>query len=892
VEVSPGVTLPIVGFAAEATVVRLSEVVQPGETVAIRVPIAVPAEVAEGRKVLRVRIGEAGPSGEMANLLDEEFFTGRLRVEVPRPPPVEEVPPVEMVPLPVEVPPVVSGRILRVETPQFGQELEGGRRITVRVIYENAGTTPHDFGVIAWAGRVVGPGQIEPDVQGSFFGFTVEPGQQSTVVVPLDLPQDPAGGFGSKDILVVLADLDPSGRIPIVTYDTSVLTRVFTLAAPPAPPEVVVPPRPLAFGDIRIDHVTASPTTAGPGELVTFTVPFANLGPVLAPLRIEAAIIDQTGNSVMDVAPATLDLPVDSREPGLDFGVSLPADIEPGSYGLGVDILDRTTNVLLAQQDFLALFHVPEEEVVVPPRALVLGDIRIDRVTASPAMAGPGDLVTFTVPLANLGLVEAPLRIEAAIIDQAGNSVLGIAPATVDLPVGRREPGLELGATLPADIQPDSYGLGVDILDRTTNVLLAQQDFLALFRVQEVAPAGLFPGDLIFLDPVATPELVNPGESVTIGIPLQSQATISPDVNMIVSVIGPAGNVVASFPTQTFRPTAGLTTVRQVPWAVPETATPQSYGVQVNLWDPNTFVPGDPSTFVVREQVFDVFTVEALPVEVVAPEVPVEEMPFVPAPPLEPQIPAFGDLGAPTITFPAQVPSGDVVRGQVSIPNLVDLEYPAEVDVVLNDSSGGFVQTLVRDMVITFNPLAPTTLGLEVNTEEFFVDSYGVRVTVRETITPQRRVLLNREIRGVLNVVLPVGLSGVNELDEPLVFYNDVLEPAEPIVKHVGDPTGGTFVFNHRGEGGSYRFGYGIAKAKLFGHNDPFTFFAVVERIPPHSVSTPVWVFIPSPGATPATWPTSAGDSGRYDAQKFITDLRTSRTIYEDWDDDVFEVAG
>ena len=63
-------------------------------------------------------------------------------------------------------------------------------------------------------------------------------------------------------------------------------------------------------------------------------------------------------------------------------------------------------------------------------------------------------------------------------------------------------------------------------------------------------------------------------------------------------------------------------------------------------------------------------------------------------------------------------------------------------------------------MGITFNPLMPTTLDSEVNTEEFFVDTYGVRMTVRETITLQHRLLLNREVPGVLNVVLPAGLSG------------------------------------------------------------------------------------------------------------------------------------
>ena len=51
----------------------------------MRVPLPLPQDIAEGRKVVRVRIGEAGPDGEMAEVLDEQFFPGLLRVEVPRP---------------------------------------------------------------------------------------------------------------------------------------------------------------------------------------------------------------------------------------------------------------------------------------------------------------------------------------------------------------------------------------------------------------------------------------------------------------------------------------------------------------------------------------------------------------------------------------------------------------------------------------------------------------------------------------------------------------------------------------------------------------------------------------------------------------------------------------
>lgn len=78
----------------------------------------------------------------------------------------------------------------------------------------------------------------------------------------------------------------------------------------------------------------------------------------------------------------------------------------------------------------------------------------------------------------------------------------------------------------------------------------------------------------------------------------------------------------------------------------------------MNAWDPNTFVPGDPSTYLIREQPLGVFTVEAVPV---SPEGLVA-MP--------------GDLGVRTVTFtPNVMEIGQAAQGLVAIPNLADFPF-------------------------------------------------------------------------------------------------------------------------------------------------------------------------------------------------------------------------
>ena len=258
-----------------------------------------------------------------------------------------------------------------------------------------------------------------------------------------------------------------------------------------------------------------------------------------------------------------------------------------------------------------------------------------------------------------------------------------------------------------------------------------------------------------------------------------------------------------------------------------------------------------------------------------------------------------GDLGAPSVTFtPRTVEMGQATKGAISIPNLVDFPFTARVTVSLIDSAGHGVQTVVSPTDLAFNPLEARGLGFTLNTESMQPDTYGVRVVAVDAFTGN--TLMDQNIQGGLQVTIPAALRGVNEFGDIRWFYDGAAEPPDPrilrlgplpplpITKTAGTPTGGFVLVRHRGEGGGFNIGYGVAAARVFGHGDPLRFFIASESIPPHLVATDMLVRIPQ-----GPWPSAAlAPSGRYDALKFIDNAATRETVYQDWDDDVFEVPG
>ncbi|MBI2855647.1 MAG: hypothetical protein HYX93_02235 [Chloroflexi bacterium] len=338
VEVSPGVTLPVVGFAAEDTRAMLSQVVRPGESATVRIPLGLPVDIAEGRKVVRVRIGEAGPGGEIVNLLDEEFFTGRLRVELPRVemmPLPEELPPPPVVPVPRPEAPEVRGRILAVESPRAGQKVMGGQIVALLVTYQNTGDLPHAFSVIADLGNLATPTLIDRDSQGIVSGPSLGPGGQTTAEVPLELPLSPRFGFGMKDVLVRLVDLDRSGLIPTRLYDALSLPGIFSL---------VEVPRGLLPGDLDLLDPVASPEIVRPGEAVEIQLVFLNSGLVALPVNVDASILGPDGTTV-DTFPTIALMPEVGVGTARTIRWTVPEGATPGSYGVQVFAGDPTTLV-------------------------------------------------------------------------------------------------------------------------------------------------------------------------------------------------------------------------------------------------------------------------------------------------------------------------------------------------------------------------------------------------------------------------------------------------------------------------------------------------------------------------------------------------------------------
>jgi len=111
----------------------------------------------------------------------------------------------------------------------------------------------------------------------------------------------------------------------------------------------------------------------------------------------------------------------------------------------------------------------------------------------------------------------------------------------------------------------------------------------------------------------------------------------------------------------------------------------------------------------------------------------------------------------------------------------------------------------------------------------------------------------------------PAGFRGVSEFTDVRWLYEAVMESPDPrlisigpaaplpIRRTAGAPTSGLMTFMHRGEGGLFDVGYGIAPAWLTGHDRPFQYFTRTQvRVPSHPASTLVAVDIP-----PTAWPSN-----------------------------------
>lgn len=82
IELTQGKSLPFIGFTSERVpLTLLTPPVPPGRETTIRIPFALSQQ--EGSKIFRVRVGEAGPTGQIVRELDVETFSNLARVSLP-----------------------------------------------------------------------------------------------------------------------------------------------------------------------------------------------------------------------------------------------------------------------------------------------------------------------------------------------------------------------------------------------------------------------------------------------------------------------------------------------------------------------------------------------------------------------------------------------------------------------------------------------------------------------------------------------------------------------------------------------------------------------------------------------------------------------------------------
>lgn len=237
----------------------------------------------------------------------------------------------------------------------------------------------------------------------------------------------------------------------------------------------------------------------------------------------------------------------------------------------------------------------------------------------TPSVAQPSQTVELKLPFLNTGPVAPPLNLQAFLTGPDGKKV--------DLPRQTFTPTLTAPATptlrwrVPDGAAPGPYALQVFAWDDKTFVPGDPSTYLIREQLNDIltiealpGPALLKPGNLALLDPQVSAAVVQPGQTVEIKVPFLNTGPIAPPVNLQAFILGPEGTAVASLPQQTFTPTLNANAMPAVRWAVPTTAASGSYGLQVFVWDDKTFVPGDASTYLVRQQVNDLFRVGSEPV--------------------------------------------------------------------------------------------------------------------------------------------------------------------------------------------------------------------------------------------------------------------------------------
>ncbi len=493
IELTSGVGLPLIGFSSEkAPIVLLTSPVPAGEETTVRIPFTLPQQ--EGRKIFRVRIGEAGPTGQISNELDSQVFSNLARVEalpvaaeapLPGELPIELGAPRPSVPEDLVVvlsnPTVVKGQAYS-PVVQISNLALGGQAITITRI-----------SVLAiWSGGADNLGETFRGTQ------VIQPGRFTTVtldqaVVP-DRVQEGQITYRVNVRSTELGSLQFTGPLFVTAaIPTEVsaaralggLTVEEVLAASRTTPEaeeVVAVPEvtapTLSRGDLRVSSIAFSPSTVEPGQSTQLVVRVENNTGREIQATVDVVLDNQSVISTRRFFPArstqqfTTTVDTAGFQPGeLLFPVQVTAESN------GIQLTDETRSVGLT--------------VSAPAAASGLLAGQLTLTTRAPSIAIPVRAGETTRPFplsfrrAEIDLPSDPqITVELRIQDFSGNTVDTLR--TQSFVARDVESGISVQWTVPTATNPQRFGLRVDAFDPNT---VGSQGFLVgelLFPVWEV----------------------------------------------------------------------------------------------------------------------------------------------------------------------------------------------------------------------------------------------------------------------------------------------------------------------------------------------------------------------------------------------------------------------
>jgi len=204
------------------------------------------------------------------------------------------------------------------------------------------------------------------------------------------------------------------------------------------------------------------PARAYPGEVITYTLVYSNVGNATAPyatitdvLPPELTMLDHTGTIMLPLPGQTLTWEVFNLAPGEGGVLTISAIVSPTFTGL----LTNTATIATT------IFDSDISNNTSPP---VVTEVRAPDLTihkTGPVTAYPGDVITYTLAYANVGDAPAPyvtitdlLPLNTQLYDHSGTIVLPSPDRTLTWEVFNLAPGASGTLTVSVVIDPTYTG--------------------------------------------------------------------------------------------------------------------------------------------------------------------------------------------------------------------------------------------------------------------------------------------------------------------------------------------------------------------------------------------------------------------------------------------------